>query len=65
MKFILLSSSSPSDLSKNVQKYLDDGWELHGTTNMVAEMTYSAWNECNTSHSVYSQALIKKEAVAD
>jgi hypothetical protein len=39
MKYRILDAFSPEQLSKDVQRYLDEGWELYGN------MTMAVWSD--------------------
>jgi len=67
MKYKFLTSHSPADLSKEVQKHLDDGWSLHGMSMMQSCESWGhfrrhrGFGRKNSEYIVYAQAVIKEE----
>lgn len=62
MKYELLCAESPKKLSKLVQEYFDDGWELHGTTFAKTEEVWGHFKKAGE-RTTYYQAVVLKEKV--
>lgn len=60
MKYKLLTSVSSSELSEMVQKYLNNGWKLHGGSFGNTKETWGHFKKMGEV-TYFSQAVIKDE----
>ena len=61
-QYQLLTAGYGRDLTKIVQKYLDEGWGLYGPPNSVVEESWSHFKK-QGEHIVFSQAVVKKQTI--
>ncbi|MBD0284685.1 MAG: DUF1737 domain-containing protein [Flavisolibacter sp.] len=58
-KFDIVQEHDLTNFKKQVQKRLDEGWILHGSSKVFPDPTYKA--AANGSQICYVQALVKEE----
>jgi hypothetical protein len=60
MKYAIISNSEPDEVAKEVNRYLGDGWELHGHLSVIP---FDVPSDKGTRYhySVYTQAMVKND----
>jgi hypothetical protein len=61
LKYVVLSSRSTSGLTATVNEYIENGWEVQGSHQVLTKMIYNERAHTIQRYEVeYSQTLIRK-----